>query len=81
MASKIKCHCGRVLRTNLYEGHGLSLLVPEELTDRAEPNESAGGVLDQIVAQSSVVIACPNCKGITIQAPNGTFLSYGLLSN
>jgi len=81
VASKIQCHCGHVLRTNLYEGNGLSLLVPEALTDRAESNESARDVLDQIVAQSSVVVACPSCKGITIQAPNGTFQSYGLLNN
>ncbi len=63
MASKYTCKCGQVVRTNLYEGHGLHLLVPEELTDQG-PAELAGPrseYVDTIVAKSKVVAECPKC--------------------
>ncbi len=65
MASKYVCACGEVVRTNLYEGHGLHLLVPEGLTDVAdEPTDSP--LIDEIIRESDVVAECPKCKRLAI---------------
>ena len=63
VASKYTCSCGQVVRTNLYEGHGLRLLVPEELTDpnTSETEGSREEYVDTIVAKSKVVAECPSC--------------------
>ena len=66
MASKYTCSCGQVVRTNLYEGHGLRLLLPEELTDLST-SELAGSkeeYVDTIVAKSKVVAECPSCSTV-----------------
>jgi len=81
MASKVKCHCGQVLGTSLYEGHNLSILIPEKLTDRSDSGTSANELLDELVSKSSIVMSCPNCKGLTLQLPNGRFQSYVLLED
>lgn len=63
VASKYTCSCGQVVRTNLYEGHGLRLLVPEELTDlsTSEMQGSRIEYVDAIVAKSKVVAECSSC--------------------
>jgi hypothetical protein len=68
MSSKYTCTCGHPVRTNLYEGHGLSLLIPESLTDMTEQDEqkSAGHFVNQVVASSSVVAKCLNCGALGI---------------
>ena len=81
MASKILCRCGHTLRKNLYEGHKLHLLVPEELTDRPPSLETVDGVLDEIARESAVVMSCPKCNGITVEKKDGTYLSYSLLKD
>lgn len=81
MASKILCRRGQQLRKNLYEGHRLHLLVPEELTDRQDSSESVNDVLDELVSKSAVVISCPACKGLTVELPDGTYQSYGFLKD
>jgi len=68
MASKYLCRCGEMVRTNLYEGHGLHLLVSETLTD-LPPNElekSCEQLVDVLVSKSSVVATCKNCGTIAI---------------
>ena len=65
MASRILCSCGEALRINLYEGHGLKLLVAEELTDI--PNESScTQLIDILVLKSPVVVLCKNCGVLSI---------------
>jgi hypothetical protein len=81
MASKTLCRCGHLLRKNLYEGHRLHLLVPEELTDRADSSESVNEVLDELVRKSAVVMSCAACKGLTMEMPDGTYQSYGFLND
>ena len=67
MASKHKCHCGTVIRTNLYEGHSLSLLVPEVLTDPPIPeDESPSELRDRLVQESRVVAHCPTCGTLSV---------------
>ena len=67
MASKHKCHCGTVIRTNLYEGHALSLLVPESLTDPPVPeDQSPSELLDRLVRESKVVAHCPTCGTLSV---------------
>jgi hypothetical protein len=63
MASKFTCVCGNVVRTNLYEGHGLQLLVSEELTDLPDPelSQPCGAFVDKLVRESIVVAKCRNC--------------------
>jgi hypothetical protein len=68
MASKFLCRCGETVRTNLYEGHGLRLLVPEELTDVPHPvsTEQAQSYVESLVAAGVVVAECPRCKAIAL---------------
>lgn len=68
MASKFMCRCGEIVRTNLFEGRSLHLLVAEEQID-VSPSESARGVdslLNKIVANSNVVAKCGKCGCIAI---------------
>ncbi|HEX8209357.1 MAG TPA: hypothetical protein VF584_04140 [Longimicrobium sp.] len=68
MASKFLCRCGETIRTNLYEGHGLRLLVPEELTDIPDlvSNEQAQAHVSDLVNAALVVAECPNCKALAV---------------
>ncbi len=76
MASKFECRCGAVLRKNLYEGHGLKLLVPEELTDVVDDPAGIEPVLDRIVAQSQIVATCPQCGLLAIIDDAGGRISF-----
>ena len=72
MASKHACLCGFTIRTNLYQGHSLSLLVPEELTDLPDHlSESAHAIRDRLVLQSQVVAQCPNCGTLSVVDNSG----------
>ena len=68
MASKFICRCGETVRTNLFSGHGVHLLLDEELVDTA----SGGGpsdlepLLNEIVKQSEIVAKCGKCGYIAI---------------
>jgi len=67
LASKHTCHCGTLIRTNLYEGHGVSLLVPESLTDvPSSAGLSPDQLLDHLIRESKVVAQCPTCGTLSI---------------
>jgi hypothetical protein len=68
MASKFLCRCGETIRTNLYEGHGLRLLVPEEAIDVRDPvsGEEAQAYVNSLVAAAVVVAECPRCKALAL---------------
>jgi len=71
MASKHRCHCGTVIRTNLHEGHALSLLIPESLTDLPTPaSQSASELVDRFVRESKVVAQCPTCGTLSLVDKN-----------
>ena len=65
MASRILCSCGEALRINLFEGHGLKLLVAEELIDISN-DSSCTQLLDTLVLKSPVVVLCKNCGVLSI---------------
>ena len=67
MASKHVCLCGAVIRTNLYEGHGLSLIIPEALTDI--PNDERPAVaefIDRLHLESLILAQCATCGTLSI---------------
>lgn len=68
MASKFMCRCGEIVRTNLFEGNGVHLLVAEELVDAASGGASTDldPFLDEIVKQSEIVAKCGKCGCIAI---------------
>ncbi len=68
MASKFTCRCGDIVRTNLYEGHDLHLLVPETATDLgdAERLEPCGALVDSLVLDSQIVATCSNCGALAL---------------
>ena len=68
MSSKFTCVCGSTVRTNLYEGHGLGLLVPEEHTDLSgqELSQTCETLIDKLVQQSAVVAKCQNCGVLAV---------------
>lgn len=63
MASKFTCICGTLVRTNLYEGHGLRLLVSEELTELQEEelSQPCESFVDRLVHESLIVAKCQSC--------------------
>ena len=65
MASKFRCTCGNVVRTNLYEGHGLHLLVPEGMTDVSDA-EVDDSYVDRLVQEARVVAKCSQCGNLAI---------------
>jgi hypothetical protein len=68
MASKFVCRCGEVVRTNLFEGHNLHLMVPERRVDAPgnEQTVSPEALLDSIVMNSDVVAKCRNCGCLAV---------------
>ena len=75
MASKFKCDCGLVIRTNLYEGHENYLLVPEVLTD-VESSADLDAVLSSIILNSKKVAFCSNCKKLHVIDNTYNIASY-----
>jgi hypothetical protein len=71
VASKYTCSCGREVRTNLYEGHGIRLLVPEALTDlsASELQGSREEYVNTIVAKSEMVAECSSCGTVAFIDP------------
>lgn len=67
MANKVLCSCGTLLSIDLHQGHGLGLLLNEEVaampTDADTP---CGALLDLIVRESSVVVTCPKCGSLSV---------------
>ena len=80
MASRVVCKCGHMLRKNLGEGHGLHLLVPEELTERPI-DTTFDDRMSAMIWQSAVMITCPMCEGLTVELPDGSYRSYALLKD
>lgn len=78
MASKFLCACGSVVRTNIYEGHGLHLLVPEELTDLPEHElrEPCEPFVDRVVRESVIVAKCSNCGVLALVDKNYNITLY-----
>lgn len=67
MANKVLCACGELLPLQLHAGHGLQLLVPEELTELpTDDSTPCGALLDLIIRESSVVATCPKCGDLAI---------------
>lgn len=71
MANKVLCACGELLQLQINAGHGLHLLIPEELTNLpTDDNTPCGALLDLIVRESSVVALCPKCGGLAVIDPD-----------
>lgn len=67
MASKVLCACGELLCINLHEGHGLQLLLAEELTELpTDDSTPCGALLDLVIRESRVVATCGKCGGLAI---------------
>jgi hypothetical protein len=82
MASKFRCACGEIIRTNLYSGHHLQLLVPEEITEvsNGEGEGSLNDFVDALVRKSLVVAECSNCKAIALIDNNYNIKMYAPIS-
>lgn len=68
MASKFTCVCGNQVRANLYEGHGLRLLVEEECTDLSphELSQPCEEFVDKLVREAEVVAKCQSCGTLAL---------------
>lgn len=49
MTSKFRCDCGASVRTNLFEGHGVYVLVAEKHVEEDRSDDDANACLDRIV--------------------------------
>ena len=67
MASSHAWRCGATVRTNLYEGNGLSLLVPDGVADRPDLDAAtAGPFIDELIQNSQVVAKCSSCGTLSV---------------
>jgi hypothetical protein len=72
VASKYICRCGAVVRTNLFEGHGLSLLVSEGLFDGPNvDSQPASTLVDVLIRDSRVVARCAACGTLSVVDSDG----------
>lgn len=83
MASKFLCSCGETVRTNIYSGHRIRFLVPEENTDL--PDDQAQGTvndfIDELVRRSIFVAECPNCKALALIDKDYNIKMYAPVAN
>lgn len=75
LASKFVCNCGEIVRTNLYEGRGVFLLVPEQLTD-VSGDANLNEVLGDLVDQSDIVAICGSCRRLHVIDNKYTIKTY-----
>jgi hypothetical protein len=67
VASKHSCLCGATIQTNLYEGHSLFLLVPEEATDHPDLDaEASSSFIVKLIRESKVVARCASCGVLSL---------------
>jgi len=60
------------VRTNLYERHGLSLLVPEEVTELPGIDATpAGDFIDKLIRESKIVARCSSCGTLSVIGNDG----------
>jgi hypothetical protein len=78
MARTFLCRCGETVRTNLYEGHGLRRLVPEEHTDIPDliSDEQAQRYVSSLITAAVIVAECPRCKAIALIGGDHGFRLY-----
>ncbi len=83
MASKFVCICGEIIRTNLFEGNNVKLLVPEEYTDIDEKNNKFNltEIIDRIVIESKCFLECKKCGRIAIVDKDYSIRMYEPLRN
>jgi len=66
MASKFRCDCGASVRTNLFEGHGVYVLVAEKHVEEDRSDDDANACLDRIVRNGTLVAECPSCRRLAL---------------
>jgi hypothetical protein len=78
MASKFLCICGAVIRKNIYEGHHLHLLVPEELTDILDEKLTTPceKFIDTLFEKSLLVATCANCGSFAVINDNNNCIKF-----
>ena len=71
MSSSLLCECGARVEKNLFSGHGVSLLVPEEDVDKALSQVSGETLVSEILRVSRLVVTCRGCSRLYIIDDNG----------
>jgi hypothetical protein len=77
MSSSLLCECGARVEKNLFSGHGVSLLVPEEGVDRDLSQVSGETLVSDLLRVSRVVVTCRGCSRLyIIDDDGGALQSY-----
>ena len=63
MASKFKCECGYIVRTNMFEGHGIYRMLSDNEIDQFTDTDSAKAIID-LWFKSQEVIKCKGCDNL-----------------
>ena len=72
MGSKFLCDCGETIRTNLFEGHNLKILVSENDIDKQMDEEN----IKRIIEKSEIVVKCNKCNSIYIIDKNSNIVKW-----
>jgi hypothetical protein len=71
MSSSLLCECGARVEKNLFSGHGVSLLVPEEGVDKEFSQVSGEALVSELLRVSRLVVTCRGCSRLYIIDDNG----------
>jgi hypothetical protein len=66
MGSWIRCKCEQLVHKNLFCGTGISLLVTEDSLDFDRPDRTAEDLIDEIIANSEMLLRCASCGRIIL---------------
>jgi hypothetical protein len=71
MSSRFLCECGARVEKNLFSGHGVAFLVPEEAVDKDFSQISGEALVREIVMKSRHVVTCRGCSRLYVIDENG----------
>lgn len=71
MSSRFLCECGARVEKNLFSGHGIALLVPEEVVDKDLSQISGEALARELVMKSSIVVTCRGCSRLFVIEKDG----------
>ena len=68
MSSWIKCPCGNRVHRNLLAGASVRVVITDDELDKVDSSWTAAKTVEHIVAQDEILVQCPICHRIMIEA-------------
>ena len=71
MSSSLLCECGARVEKNLFSGHGVSLLVPEQALDKDLSQVPGETLVSELLRGNRLVVTCRDCSRLYIIDDSG----------